>query len=325
MKRTTDSNFHPAITNSDVVAVCSLIETRKGTEFFEHRRERNVIGQVPDFSRETFWRSLMACLLTSQQQSKKGSRVDSLFNTKPFPLRLDICDKQVSTKGFVRNVLREWRGIRFGPTIANRAAENLKRLNKNRWSEAEDWFERLKKQRARKPEKDDYVLEREAAHWADGFPGLGPKQSRNLWQDLGLTRYEIPVDSSVTAWINAKLSFRVDKGRLGYLPYYEAVLGHVQAICDKAGVLPQDLDAAAFDYENLGSTEPRVRTTTQAGFVNENGQVTIRNTKLPGTDHNQYVYQLACSLCGQVYGANGSDIHERKCPKCQSGKPGLAL
>jgi hypothetical protein len=66
--------------------------------------------------------------------------------------------------------------------------------------------------------------------------------------------------------------------------------------------------------------------TTRPGYVNQpHSQVVIRNTGLPGNDKNQYVYQLGCSHCGHVYGANGSDIHERKCPMCQGGKPGLEL
>lgn len=63
--------------------------------------------------------------------------------------------------------------------------------------------------------------------------------------------------------------------------------------------------------------------TTETGFVNRNGQIVIRNTGKPGTDHQQCIYQLGCSKCGNVYGANGSDIHERKCPKCGGGEPGL--
>ena len=65
--------------------------------------------------------------------------------------------------------------------------------------------------------------------------------------------------------------------------------------------------------------------TTQPGYLNRNQQVVIRNTGLPGTDHMQLVYQLGCSDCGCVYGANGSDIHLRLCPNCQGGAPGLAF
>jgi hypothetical protein len=65
--------------------------------------------------------------------------------------------------------------------------------------------------------------------------------------------------------------------------------------------------------------------TTKIGFVNSNGQVVVRNTGESGTDHRQYVYQLACSKCGHNYGANGTDIHDRKCPGCQNGEPGFVL
>lgn len=65
--------------------------------------------------------------------------------------------------------------------------------------------------------------------------------------------------------------------------------------------------------------------TTKIGFVSKRGQVVIRGTGKPGTDHGQKIYQVGCSKCGHVYGCNGSDIHDHKCPKCQGGHEGLPL
>ncbi|MCH8120708.1 MAG: DUF429 domain-containing protein [Planctomycetes bacterium] len=67
--------------------------------------------------------------------------------------------------------------------------------------------------------------------------------------------------------------------------------------------------------------------TTRAGFINPNKQKNLgkRQPPLEGTDNYQYVYVMNCTKCGLIYGANGSDIHLRKCPNCQRGKPGLAL
>ena len=62
---------------------------------------------------------------------------------------------------------------------------------------------------------------------------------------------------------------------------------------------------------------------TRPGFTNANGQAVVRPTGLPGTDHGQSIYVLQCSHCSEEYGANGSDIWLRKCPKCQEGRPGL--
>jgi hypothetical protein len=62
----------------------------------------------------------------------------------------------------------------------------------------------------------------------------------------------------------------------------------------------------------------------EEGDMNWNSQRLLRKTRFKGTDHNQYIWALQCGLdeCGHVDGANGSDFHQRKCPKCQGGKPG---
>ena len=67
----------------------------------------------------------------------------------------------------------------------------------------------------------------------------------------------------------------------------------------------------------------RIAPTTAPGFQNRNRQTVIRKTNDPGNDHMQYVYVLKCGHCKLEYGANGSDIHLRKCPACQRGAPGL--
>ena len=67
--------------------------------------------------------------------------------------------------------------------------------------------------------------------------------------------------------------------------------------------------------ENLGTTTP--------GFRNLNDQVVVRDTGLPGTDHLQRIYVLRCGSCHSEYGANGSDIFQRRCPSCGGGRPGL--
>jgi len=71
-------------------------------------------------------------------------------------------------------------------------------------------------------------------------------------------------------------------------------------------------------------TAAKPKGTTKIGFVSRRGQVVVRATGLPGTDHGQKIYQVGCSKCGHNYGCNGSDIHDHKCPKCQGGHEGLA-
>lgn len=61
--------------------------------------------------------------------------------------------------------------------------------------------------------------------------------------------------------------------------------------------------------------------TTTTGFINKNQQKNNGKTNMRGTDHCQYFYKMECTLCGHNYYANGTDIHIRKCPKCQGGRP----
>lgn len=65
------------------------------------------------------------------------------------------------------------------------------------------------------------------------------------------------------------------------------------------------------------------RKTTTPGYVNRNGQEVLQGTDLPGNDHNQVVYVMRCKTCGNRYGANGSDIWQRRCPACGGGASGL--
>lgn len=65
------------------------------------------------------------------------------------------------------------------------------------------------------------------------------------------------------------------------------------------------------------------RPTTEIGFVNRNQQKVHGHRNVPGTDHCQTAYKLECLMCGKIYGANGSDIFQRKCPTCQNGVQGI--
>jgi hypothetical protein len=67
--------------------------------------------------------------------------------------------------------------------------------------------------------------------------------------------------------------------------------------------------------------------TTRAGYGNENGQKNLGRAepKQTGTDNEQYVHVMNCTRCGLVYGANGSDIFQRKCPACQDGAKGPTI
>ena len=63
--------------------------------------------------------------------------------------------------------------------------------------------------------------------------------------------------------------------------------------------------------------------TTQIGYVNRNNQRCEGHRRREGTDHCATAYKMVCQNCDNVYGANGQDVFQRKCPHCQDGEPGI--
>lgn len=124
---------------------------------------------------------------------------------------------------------------------------------------------------------------------------------------------------SIASWLrDADLDGRLASAFQPDLP------DNLRCIAQYEGWIMGLMDAAPMKA-TLRSRKTADGATTAPGFRNRNGQIVIRATGEPGNDHNQQVYQLACEHCGLNYGANGSDIFQRKCPACGGGKPGLVI
>lgn len=308
-------------THSEAEVIRATVEGAPGDPL--ERRRCNVEGTIEPPSADDFWKWLALALLSSQQRYSENSPVGRLWDgVDEFPLPLS---EFASLDG--AEIDRRLLGFRFHERIAKQLVANYNWLfgDGDGWMTLQPMLDGLLQQRNISPASAHKNLERTTANaLALSLEGVGSKQSRNLLQALGLTRYEIPLDSRVVRWLGERLGWNIGIESLSRPEYYEELLDRVQASCGVARVLPTLLDAAVFDEMGKEVTM-RESPTTCTGYVNRNGQVAVRNTRIPGTDKNQYVYQLACSHCGHVYGANGSDIHLRLCPNCQGGAPGLNL
>lgn len=76
----------------------------------------------------------------------------------------------------------------------------------------------------------------------------------------------------------------------------------------------------------------KFRSARVEGDINRNNQKLLTKTNRSGSDHMQYVWIVECNqtdsadtLCGHVYGSNGSDFFQRKCPRCQGGAAGPSI
>jgi len=245
-----------------VEAIKQVIAKEENRDNVQQRKKHNVLKPPQTFVPEVFWRQMVGCLCTSMSRVGPGTPLDHLEREEPYPLSLSLCKEQ-NAKG--QNALESYArqkisgaGMRFAKRRAGYLAWNLDWLeNKGGWSKVKCQFELLAGIPPRSPnaadclataEKDKEV-EREAAHVAMEMDGIGPKQSRNLWSCLGLTRYETPLDSRVAKWFNKQQASFIERKKLGSSRYYEGIENRIQSLCKEANEFPCVFDAAAFISE----------------------------------------------------------------------------
>lgn len=233
------------VSASDVRRVKDLVAAQRNNALVRVRLSKNCAADKPRVQKQQFWKQMVCMRLTSQQNSSPEGPVGRFARAVPFPLSYETVCSSKQAKSLIARVLRDWRGIRFVPTIADQLAGNFDKLEQGEWERALEQCNRLTSlvPRATEVEVASYIQ--------NAFLGFGPKQSRNLLQALALTRFEIPIDSRVTDWLN-EFGFPVHLSAtaLGDINYYNFVSDGIQELCSKSDVLPCVLDAAIFSLRD---------------------------------------------------------------------------
>lgn len=229
------------VTKRDANRLATFVAAQRERSFVRARVVQNIEQPPNKINGDVFWHVMVACLLTTQQRSGPDSAVTRLINTKPFLLSLRRCRREKSTARFVARVISGFGGVRRGNVIGNELRQNLVWLEGGAWREVLNRVNGLNR-------SSTHVEEREVARYlAANLQGIGPKQSRNLLQSLGLTRYEIPVDSRITRWLNGfGFPLTLNATALADEGYYSLVLDGVRELCAVAGIFPCLFDAAVF-------------------------------------------------------------------------------
>ncbi len=229
------------ISDEDVRHVQELVRQQADNALVRERRAKNLSEDKPQVRKKQFWSQMVSMRLTSVQRSGPNSHVANFIRKKPFPLGYDAACGANRVETFVAKTLKDAGGIRHGKTIARQLAWNFHLLEEGEWACALQKCNRLIRPVSRATEKAvaDYIQET--------FQGFGPKQSRNFLQALGLTRYEIPIDSRITKWLN-EFGFPVHLSAMALADsnYYNFVSDGIQLLCAESDVFPCVLDAAIF-------------------------------------------------------------------------------
>lgn len=176
---------------------------------------------------------MISCLITTQQRSGPNSAVTRFISSKPFPLNYSKCKAPDDLQIVVEETITTFGGLRRGKTIGEEVDFNLKWLKNGGWETVYEIVEDVIKNPTREVER------KSAEIIIDNLKGFGPKQSRNLLQSLGLTKFEIPVDSRITKWLTA-FGFPMNLSAIALADrnYYNFVLDGFQKICAACDIYP---------------------------------------------------------------------------------------
>ncbi len=229
----------------DVTRVRDVATTMADHAIVIERRERNVNRRGIDLSHATIWQRQIGCLLTTQQKSSEDSAVQRFIRSSSPLLSLRQCEEVGNVAGLAETELSAFGGIRRTTVIPQQIAHNFHWLKAGGWNELDALLLTL----VQVPQSKD--AERACAtEVARVLKGFGPKQSRNLLQWLGLTQYEIPIDSRVIKWLrelgNTDPLHLLSSAALGEIEYYCCIMDTIQALCAEAEVLPCIFDASVF-------------------------------------------------------------------------------
>lgn len=238
----------------DIDKVKVFFDRHKDNAFVRMRIATNLKDDKLPVTKEGFWEVMISCLLTTQQRSGPDSSVTRFISTSPFLLRHEVCLGNSDLDSFVTKVLSEFGGLRRSTTIGREAKANLIYLESGGWLATSEVLEKVRFHPNPK-------TERHAARFVDeNFQGFGPKQSRNLLQGLGLSRFEVPIDSRITKWLN-EFGFPVNltASALADRNYFEFVSDGFQRLAEACGIAPCVLDAAIFSsFDGDGWTDENV-------------------------------------------------------------------
>lgn len=235
-------------TKQDFEKIQKLIEKNKDKTFFKNRLAKNIEKKGVISDRDKIWKCIIICLLTSQQNSSAESPISRYSRQKPFPLELEDCkSNSKNLENYISSSLKHYGGIRFYDRISTLLTKNFEHLQKNEWQFFDEIFKILTNNNSNSESR--IILERDCAKKIqDNLKGFGPKQSRNLLQILGLTIFEIPIDSRISKWLNDELGFPITVSAITLqdINFYNFVSDAIQQLCEKANVKPCLFDASVF-------------------------------------------------------------------------------
>lgn len=226
-----------------------IVDTNINSRIVKERFEKNINRKRDKLSKNEIWYVLIGCHITSNQKSGKGSPAEKFLNSNNRILDYKkIIDLDLND---IAKELSKYQ-IRFNQRIARQLIEILTILEKGEWNNLIFQLKTLVPQHSREDEIKviNYLL-------GDGkLVGIGQKQARNFLQWLGLSIYEVPIDTRVCKILKSCGCNFVPNGvGLQDGTVYRYMEDGINVLAEKLGIKPCILDACMFNSLEIKSAK----------------------------------------------------------------------
>lgn len=218
-----------------------LVSRTASNEVVIRRRHKNVCRNDISLSKNEIWRVFVGCQVTTQQRSGPSSPASRFLRSSSPALSYMKCKASPSVEKLVKDECKA-AGLRRGPTVAKNLSVIFDELERGEWKKLKEYLNSLVRNTTLGKERVvvKYLQSKK-------YPGLGQKQSRNFIQWLGLSRYEVPLDSRVLKQIrDFGANFVPSGAALTDEAVYLFVQEGIQQIAKALDMYPCELDAHIF-------------------------------------------------------------------------------
>lgn len=219
----------------------NLVDKYSRHEKVLERRDRNIKRKGIDLSKNFLWHVFVGCQVTTQQRSGPDTQVGRFMNSKSPALNYRSCIRAHSLIGMLEQEFST-AGLRRSPTMASNLATIHENLEGGEWNTLLQHLKTLERNTTQSKEL-------KVAQYLSSklYPGLGPKQSRNFIQWIGLSRFEVPIDSRVLTKLKEfGCTFAPKQSALSDESVYRFVQSGIQQIAASLDIYPCILDACIF-------------------------------------------------------------------------------
>ncbi|MGP1532134.1 MAG: hypothetical protein ACTTI5_08125 [Treponema sp.] len=216
-----------------------IVDENINSEIAKERMNKNINKIGIDISKNNVWKVLIGCEITTQQKSGKWSVTDKFLNSNSKLLDFDYCKKQDIS--FISKELQT-AGLRRYEKISEWLIQIIQEWESGEWDILLDKLSSINKNHTKDDEKEviSYLM-------SGKYKGLGLKQSRNFLQWLGLSEYEIPIDSRARKVLkDCGCNFVPGVSALQDKVTYEYLEKGMQLVSERLNIKPCILDACFF-------------------------------------------------------------------------------